>query len=64
MAFERNMLDGYQRISNSIIIGESANLGSGQWIKVQTHTKYVVNIGYLYVSLTWSKILNLFNYLS
>ena len=49
MAFERNMLDGYQRISNSIIIGESANLGSGQWIKVQTHKKYVVNIGYLTV---------------
>ena len=46
MAFERNMLDGYQRISNSIIIGESANLGSGQWIKVQTHKKYVVNIDY------------------
>ena len=34
MAFERNMLDGYQRISNSIIIGESPNLGSGQWVKV------------------------------
>ena len=46
MAFERNMLDGYQRISNSIIIGESANLGSGQWIKVQTHKKESVNIGY------------------
>ena len=44
MAFERNMLDGYQRISNSIIIGESANLGSGQWIKVQNHKKYIVNI--------------------
>ena len=44
MAFERNMLDGYQRISNSIIIGESPNLGSGQWIKVQNHKKDIVNI--------------------
>ena len=44
MAFERNMLDGYQRISNSIIIGESPNLGSGQWIKVQNHKKDNVNI--------------------
>ena len=42
MAFERNMLDGYQRISNSIIIGESANLGSGQWIKVQNLKKDIL----------------------
>ena len=34
MAFERNMLDGYQRISDSIIIGDSPNMGSGQWIRV------------------------------
>ena len=34
MAFERNMLSGYQRISNSIIIGESPNLGSGQMVRV------------------------------
>ena len=60
MAFERNMLDGYQRISNSIIIGESPNLGSGQWIKVQNHKKYIVNI----LNIFWSKIFNVFNYLS
>ena len=34
MAFERNMLDGFQRISNSTIIGESPNKGSGEWIRV------------------------------
>ena len=34
MAFERNMLDGYQRISDSVIIGESPNKGRGQNIKV------------------------------
>ena len=34
MAFERNMLDGYQRISDSVIIGESPNKGSGHKIKV------------------------------
>ena len=34
MAFERNMLDGYQRISDSVIIGESPNKGRGQKIKV------------------------------
>ena len=35
MAFERNMLSGYQRLINSVIIGESPNLGSGQWITVR-----------------------------
>jgi len=34
MAFERNMLDGYQRISDSVIIGESPNKGSGHKIKI------------------------------
>ena len=34
MALERNMLDGYQRISDSVIIGESPNKGSGHKIKV------------------------------
>ena len=34
MALDRNMLDGYQRISNSTIVGESPNLGSGQWLWV------------------------------
>ena len=37
MAFERNMLDGYQRISNSVIIGRSPNKGSRQRIKVFSH---------------------------
>ena len=35
MAFERNMLDGYQRLIDSVIIGQSPNKGSGQKIKVQ-----------------------------
>ena len=43
MAFERNMLAGYQRLSNAVIIGESPNLGSGQWVWVRSN-----NICYLY----------------
>ena len=37
IAFVRNMLSGYQRLSNSVIIGESPNIGSGQWITVRSN---------------------------
>ena len=51
MAFERNMLDGYQRISDSVIIGESPNKGRGQKIKVNFEIliKNVKNKFYAYI---------------